>query len=94
MKTKIRNFIQHRKPKIKIQIKHTNLNDKKRGTKPNLFAALGIVAASSDEGLFNLVGDIAESPTPTKLLRHETILVGGTPKKTFSKTIILIKFRP
>jgi hypothetical protein len=28
--------------------------------------ALGIVAASSDEGFFNLVGDIAESPTSTK----------------------------
>jgi hypothetical protein len=43
--------------------------------------ALGIAAASSDKGFFNLVGDIAESPTSTKWLRYETILSRERPKE-------------
>ncbi len=44
-------------------------------------SALGIAAASSDKGFFNLVGDIAESPTSTKWLRYETILSRERPKE-------------
>jgi len=69
------------------------LNKKKRGTKTNPFAALGIAVEIIRQRFY--LSDIAtESPTPTKLLRHETIFVWGTPKKTLSKTIILLKFRP
>jgi hypothetical protein len=90
---KTSNLTQYRIPKIKIQIKRTSLKNKKTGTKTNPISALGIVVEIIRQSFY--LSDIAtESPTSTKLLRHETIFVGGTPKKTLSKTIILLKFKP
>jgi len=81
---KTSNLIQHRIPKIKIQIKLTSLKSKKRGTKTNPFAALGIAVEIIRQS-FNLSDIATESPTTSKLLRHETIFVGERPKKHFPK---------
>jgi hypothetical protein len=43
--------------------------------------ALGIVAAASGKGFFNLVGDIAESPTSTKVVEARNYFCRGNVQK-------------
>jgi len=61
---KNRNFVWHRISKIKIHIKLSSLNLKKKETKPNPFLALGIAAASSDEGFFQPRWRYSGKPDP------------------------------
>ncbi len=76
---KNRNFVEHLKPKIKIHFKYSSLKHLTKIQNPTHTLALGIAVEIIRLSFY--LSDIAtESPTPTKLLRHETIFVGGTPK--------------